>query len=193
MIIALEKRRENVAEYILYMWQVEDIIRALELDPERIREYVKSGYDVEPALQEQIYHWYRDIADQMVAQQVVERGHISELEELMAQLEETSSKLLRMPSQMLYSALYFKTLPSIIQLRELSGGTALGEVETCFVGIYGYLTLKAKDEKVSEQTEESIKQFSTFLAMLADRFREVEEGHLVLLARDEVNDEEDFE
>ena len=31
MDIALAKRRENNAEYILYLWQIEDLLRALAL------------------------------------------------------------------------------------------------------------------------------------------------------------------
>ena len=29
MLIAREKRKSNVAEYILYMWQVEDLLRLI--------------------------------------------------------------------------------------------------------------------------------------------------------------------
>ena len=32
MIIARRKRKENIAEYLLYMWQVEDLIRANNFD-----------------------------------------------------------------------------------------------------------------------------------------------------------------
>ena len=32
MIIASQKKKENIAEYLLYMWQIEDIIRAYGLD-----------------------------------------------------------------------------------------------------------------------------------------------------------------
>ena len=32
MIIAKQKRRENIAEYVLYMWQLEDLIRAYNFD-----------------------------------------------------------------------------------------------------------------------------------------------------------------
>ena len=28
MIVARQKKKENIAEYLLYMWQIEDIIRA---------------------------------------------------------------------------------------------------------------------------------------------------------------------
>ncbi len=34
MITASQKRKENIAEYLLYMWQIEDIIRANGLDIE---------------------------------------------------------------------------------------------------------------------------------------------------------------
>ena len=36
MIIARRKRKENIAEYLLYMWQVEDLIRANNFDMDSI-------------------------------------------------------------------------------------------------------------------------------------------------------------
>ena len=36
MDIAKSKRRENIAEYILYLWQLEDLLRALQFSPEAI-------------------------------------------------------------------------------------------------------------------------------------------------------------
>ena len=32
MIVAKQKRKEKIAEYLLYMWQVEDLIRANQFD-----------------------------------------------------------------------------------------------------------------------------------------------------------------
>ena len=40
MYIASKKRKENIAEYLLYMWQIEDLIRAYGLDIDRIRQNV---------------------------------------------------------------------------------------------------------------------------------------------------------
>ena len=42
MIIASKKRKENIAEYILYMWQIEDMIRANDFDISKIRRNIKS-------------------------------------------------------------------------------------------------------------------------------------------------------
>ena len=36
MLTASAKKRENIAEYLLYMWQIEDLIRAFGLDTDRI-------------------------------------------------------------------------------------------------------------------------------------------------------------
>jgi len=40
MLVASQKRKENIAEYLLYMWQMEDIVRAFNLDIERIRQNI---------------------------------------------------------------------------------------------------------------------------------------------------------
>lgn len=39
MIIASQKKKENIAEYLLYMWQIEDIIRAYGLDIDQIQKF----------------------------------------------------------------------------------------------------------------------------------------------------------
>ena len=42
MQIAQQLRKTNIAEYLLYMWQVEDIIRAFDCSLSRIRrEYIE--------------------------------------------------------------------------------------------------------------------------------------------------------
>ena len=40
MYIASQKRQQNIAEYLLYMWQVEDIIRAYHFDIDLIKENI---------------------------------------------------------------------------------------------------------------------------------------------------------
>ena len=36
MFTAQKTRKENIAEYILYLWQLEDLLRALQFSPEAI-------------------------------------------------------------------------------------------------------------------------------------------------------------
>ncbi len=179
MFVAKKKREENISEYILYMFQVEDIIRALGTDDNAIEQYVTRNYKNSPKEIEEITEWYLSLKDDMVRTGAMSSGHLPMIEELLHRLQFAHQQLLKMPVQSIYSALYYKTLPSIIQLRGLSGNsTTSSEIETCFVGIYGYITLKMKGETISEETLSAIKQISTFLAMLADRFCEIEVGKI---------------
>ena len=184
MIVAKQKRKENVSEYVLYMWQIEDTLRALELNDDAIREYVTHNYQVDSTQLEDIIQWYFEMAEEMRSRELLREGHLRRVEEVMELMTMVHRKLLKLPSQALYSALYYKTLPTIIQLRSMGGDDVKGEIETCFVGVYGYLTLKLKGEKVSEETLQAVKQVSTYLAMLADRVREYEEGRLPLEVKD---------
>ena len=45
MFIANELRKNNIAEYLLYMWQVEDTIRAFDCQLSRIRREYISQFD----------------------------------------------------------------------------------------------------------------------------------------------------
>jgi hypothetical protein len=44
MFIATQKKKENIAEYVLYMWQIEDIIRAYKFDIEAIKANIIAAF-----------------------------------------------------------------------------------------------------------------------------------------------------
>ena len=44
MFVAQELRKKSIAEYLLYMWQVEDLIRANKFDMDLIRQTVIAHY-----------------------------------------------------------------------------------------------------------------------------------------------------
>ena len=45
MFVAQELRKKNIAEYLLYMWQIEDTIRAFDCSLRRIRDEYVSRFD----------------------------------------------------------------------------------------------------------------------------------------------------
>ncbi|MDO4770260.1 DUF4924 family protein [Porphyromonas sp.] len=180
MFVAQKKRKENISEYILYMFQIEDIIRALGGDDKAIEDYVSQNYNKEGEPVQDVIEWYLRLRDEMLRSNTISSGHVPMIQSLLIELNVIHQQLLKMPVQSIYSTLYYKTLPSIIQLRTLSNDTQQNEIETCFVGVYGYLTLKMKGKDVSEETLSAIKQISTFLALLADRYCEIEAGNIKL-------------
>ena len=180
MIIAKQKRKENIAEYRLYMWQVEDLIRANRLDIESIRRTVVERYGQSEEVKEEIARWYEELIEMMRSEGVQEKGHIQLNKNVIISLTDLHLSLLKSSKEMIYSAAYYKTLPYIVQLRAKSGGEDLPELETCFNAIYGFLLLKMQGKTISTETMEGIKQISSFLALLAEKYRDDMNGELKL-------------
>ncbi len=61
MIIAQQRKKENLAEYILYMWQVEDIIRAYNFDITAIEKNIIAHFKETEEKQKEIYDWYDNL------------------------------------------------------------------------------------------------------------------------------------
>ena len=171
MIIAKRKRKENIAEYLLYMWQVEDLIRANRFDMDSIRRTVIAHYAQPASVKEEIAQWYQELIDMMRSEGVKEKGHIQLNKNVIIALTDLHLRLLRSTKEMVYGATYYKTLPFIVQLRAKSGGEELPEIETCFNALYGYLLLKMQHKEVSAETTEAIKQITAFLALLSEKYR----------------------
>ena len=171
MIIAKRKRKENIAEYLLYMWQVEDLIRANNFDMDSIRRTVIAHYAQPASVKEEIAQWYQELIDMMRSEGVKEKGHIQLNKNVIIALTDLHLRLLRSTKEMVYGAAYYKTLPFIVQLRAKSGGEELPEIETCFNALYGYLILKMQHKEVSAETMEAIKQITAFLALLSEKYR----------------------
>ena len=95
MKIAQQLKEKNIAEYLIYMWQVEDLIRANECDIDKIRENIISRYPEEeqPALEE----WYGNLVDMMRTEGVKEKGHLQINRNVIVNLTELHVELLASP------------------------------------------------------------------------------------------------
>ena len=66
MITASAKKRENIAEYLLYMWQIEDLIRANGLDIDKIQENIIDRYaGLRDQQRKEMREWYESLIDMM--------------------------------------------------------------------------------------------------------------------------------
>ena len=75
MFIAQEKRKNNILEYILYMWQVENIIRACKFDIDLIKSNVIAQLGLTNNDKELVVEWYLDLIQQMKSQNLQQTGH----------------------------------------------------------------------------------------------------------------------
>ena len=93
MIIAQQKRKENIAEYLLYMWQVEDLIRATGVSIEGVEEHLLPRYDVDEETRQAIRTWYQELIDMMRSEGKVKSGHLDVNRIVLMQLEELHRRL----------------------------------------------------------------------------------------------------
>ena len=61
MFIAQELRKKSIAEYLLYMWQVEDIIRAYDCSLSRLRREYIARFDYDDEQIEEMTDWYGNL------------------------------------------------------------------------------------------------------------------------------------
>lgn len=172
MFTASKKKRENIAEYLLYMWHIEDLIRANMLDLEKIDENIISKYtSLDSDQVKQLKDWYESLIDMMKREGIVEKGHLQLNKNVVIQLNDLHNQLLKDSKYADYSTEFYKTLPFIVELRAKSGNDKAGEIETCFNALYGIMMLRLAGKEVSGETALAIQQISRFLALLSKYYK----------------------
>lgn len=76
MFISQKLRQENIAEYLLYMWQVEDIIRAFDCYMPALRRDYISRFDCSDEDREDLEDWYSNLIRMMTEEGCRECGHL---------------------------------------------------------------------------------------------------------------------
>lgn len=178
MIVASKKRKENIAEYLLYMWQIEDFIRANGLDIDKIRTNIIDKFNLDETQRREMTEWYESLIDMMRREGVTEHGHLQMNKNILNQLVQLHQALLKDPAFPEYTAEFYRTLPYIVELRGKAGENQVGEIETCFTALYGMLMMRLQQKETSEATRNAIAQISRFIALLSKDFHLDEEDKL---------------
>lgn len=172
MITASAKKRENIAEYLLYMWQIEDLIRANSLDIDRIQSSIIDKYsNLSETQRREMRDWYESLVDMMRREGVAEKGHLQLNKNVIISLTDLHRRLLDDSKFASYAAQFYHTLPLIVELRAKAGDNKSGEIETCFNALYGILMLRLQGKEVSEETRQAAAQISKFLALLSHYYK----------------------
>ncbi|MDR2954039.1 MAG: DUF4924 family protein [Prevotella sp.] len=180
MLIAQQLKEENIAEYLIYMWQVEDLIRAGNLDIDKIEEQIISQFNQPDNVKKEIREWYENLIDMMRRENVVDSGHLIINKNIISELTELHIRLLKKADEDKYSEQYYRTLPFIVELRSKSPDKDIPELETCFSALYGFLLMKLQKKEISGETQAAISQIGTFLRLLTQKYKDEKKGKLDL-------------
>ena len=170
MFISQQLRKKSIAEYVLYMWQVEDLIRAYGCSLSRIKnEYVSQFSDYTYEQRSELVDWYGDLIRMINQEGKREKGHLQINQIVVQDVSDLHAQLLQSSKFPFYNAEYYKVLPFIVELRN-RGSKDVGEIETCLNALYGTMMLRLQKKPISPETAHAVKEITTFIGMLSDYY-----------------------
>jgi hypothetical protein len=191
VFVAEEKIKSNIAEYILYMWHIEEVIRAYQFEIAAIQKNIIENSGVSMVQQIQLKHWYIDLIDKMRKARLEKKGHLEEVNEKIAELTLLHSTLLQAIKDKEYIALYEAAKGEIEELKKRSEIKSMEEnpdgekkstvvkndVLACFNGLYGLWLLRLQKKKVSKETTDAMKKISALMANLTVKYHNMMNGN----------------
>lgn len=185
MLIAQQKRRENIAEYILYLWQLEDLLRALKFSPEAIYTALVEPNECDENRKQQIFMWYMSLANLLREEGKAEQGHLSHTLHLISDLENLHLQLLELPVGQQYKALWEPLKEELPRLRIVLARDGVGDMELCFRALYATMLYRIKgDESKQGAIEDVVGLISPAVALLAQLYGQVECGEIDLYKKE---------
>ncbi|MGC9331358.1 MAG: DUF4924 family protein [Bacteroidales bacterium] len=176
MIIAKQKKRENIAEYVLYMWQIEDMLRALNFDMAMIEENLVSKYETNAEETKEIRQWYKGLIQQMKDENIQNVGHLQFLINQVNDIYEFHLYLMQNESETTYQQVFNLALPNLAAFREKSKNKDDNDVEVAFNALYSLLLLRLQNKEVTSDTEKAMTSFSNFLGLLSKKYQAFHAG-----------------
>ena len=181
MLIALQKRRENIAEYILYLWQIEDLLRALQFSPEAIYSQLVAPRQIEEEQKHVYLLWYMDIVNLLRKEGKEESGHLEHTLHLIGDMHNLHLQLMQNPVGEHYRTTFARLAPQLPMLRTLVKKEDVCDTEICFRALYAAMLYRIKgDKKRAEAINDTIELVSPVVAELAAMYGKVERGEIDL-------------
>ena len=180
MLIALQKRRENIAEYILYLWQIEDLLRALQFSPEAIYSTLVARVEgADEQQKENIFNWYMQIVELLRKEGKEEKGHIDHTLHLVADLHNLHLQLMKLPVGEHYRSTYAPLAVQLPHLRTIMENEEMNDTELCFRALYAAMLYRIKGGG-ERAIEDTLAVISPAIGELAAMHGKVERGEINL-------------
>ena len=180
MDIAIAKRKENIAEYILYLWQLEDLLRALQFSPEAIYSQLVAPRQIDENVKHEYLIWYMDIANLLRKEGKEESGHLEHTLHLIGDMHNLHMQLMQHPVGEHYRKTFSALAPQLPALRTLVKKEDACDTELCFRALYAVMLYRIKGQGENRAIADVVELVSPVVAELARVFRAAERGEIDL-------------
>ncbi|MBU2019237.1 MAG: DUF4924 family protein [Bacteroidetes bacterium] len=181
MLIAQQKLKENIAEYVLYMYQVEDIIRAYKFDLDTLMEVYVQKTISNSSFTSSYREWYKDLVQKMISQKIEKSGHLLELQEILMEISYLHNTLINLTGDHKYKDIFERANPFIEEFKDRSNLKEKNHVEIAFHALYMKLLLKLQGKEISAESEEAFDAMRMMLAYLAKAYGSMKQGDMDFL------------
>ncbi|MDX2359761.1 MAG: DUF4924 family protein [Crocinitomicaceae bacterium] len=181
MQVAQQKLNENIAEYVLYMYQIEDVIRAYKFDLETIMEAYVRPQLPDNSFYNQYKSWYEGLIQQMKSQRIEKSGHLASTQEILVELSYLHNTMINMTKDGKYVQVFDTANKYLEEFKEKSDLKDRNQVEIAFHAMYMKLLLKLQKKEISPATEEAFDAMRVMLAYLSRAYHKMKAGDLDFL------------
>ena len=146
----MRSKKDNIAEYILYLWQMEDFLRAFPAQAEGNEEL-------------------RELKEMMHREGITESGHLQLAKNALEEMEELHASLL--DEDAMYRAAIIRLKPSLNLLKAKTDRPTMSDIEACLILLYQIMMLRLQKREISPETASVQEQATQVLRFLSQSYR----------------------
>ena len=147
----MKSKKDNIAEYILYLWQMEDYLRAFPQNAEATPEL-------------------HDLNEMMHREGIVDGGHLALANNALGELEDLHSQILN--EDAMYRAAIIRLQPSLNLLKAKTDRPTMSDIEACLVLLYQIMMLRLQKKEITPETASVQQQATQVLSFLSRTYHD---------------------
>ena len=151
MMQMMKSKKDNIAEYILYLWQMEDYLRAFPQNAEATPEL-------------------HELNEMMHREGIVDGGHLALANNALAELEDLHTTLLN--EDAMYRAAIIRLQPSLNLLKAKTDRPTMSDIEACLVLLYQIMMLRLQKKEITPETASVQQQATQVLTFLSRTYHD---------------------
>lgn len=147
----MKSKKENIAEYILYLWQIEDYLRAFPQQAEANEEL-------------------HELNEMMHREGIMEGGHLQIAQNALREMEDLHKELL--DEDAMYRAAIMRIQPSLNILKAKTDRPTMSDIEAGLILLYQIMLLRLQQKEISAETAQVQTQVTKVLQFLSKSYRD---------------------
>lgn len=145
----MKSKKDNIAEYILYLWQMEDYLRAFPQNAEATPEL-------------------HELNEMMHREGIMEGGHLALANNALNELIDLHAQLL--DEDAMYRAAVIRLTPQLNLLKAKTDRPTMPDIEACLVLLYQIMLLRLQKRPISPETASVQQQATKLLQFLSKTY-----------------------